>query len=218
MEASRGGGGRCGLHIGDLQIDKRLGEILSDKGFSKCKDVDTGGSMAPWEMKCHSIARPFKAFIPDFLPSTFPGHSNDFVHASSPIHSFELRFKRKRRQPFSEDWSDFAENLASSLPWAQLRECVVPKINSPLPTALQLDETKQMVTKPRAASVGHLEPSREATPAAPEGKSGEGVPVCACERPQNLQTIHKESRSGSFCREEHSVQLPTSPVHGIDSN
>lgn len=167
-------------------------------------------------------SKAFQAFIPDFLPSTFPGCSNYFVHASSPlppIHSFELRFKRKMSQPFSEDWSDFAENLASSLPWSQLRECVAPKINSSLPTALQLDETKQMVTKPRAASVEHLEPVQRGQPQEPQrGSLGRRCLCVYVSAQKNFKLSTRKADLEASAGREHPVQLPTSPVRGTDSS
>lgn len=157
-------------------------------------------------MKFHSIVRPFKAFRPDFL-LPFPAILITLCMPLplSPHSFFWIEIREKNEPAILRGLKWFCREPGQQPAWAQLRECVVPKIDSSLPTALQLDATKQTAAKTRAASVEHLEPvQRGQSPEPQRGSLEREVSVCACERPQNLQTIHKESRSGSFCREEHS--------------
>lgn len=98
-----------------------------------------------------------------------------FSFSNLPIYSLELRFKRKLSAVLRAGWSDFSEDLAGRLCWFQLRKYILPKINSFLSLALQLEATKQMAMKPRAASTEHLETAQKgAGPGAPKGKVSGG--------------------------------------------
>lgn len=203
-EASRGAGGRCGLRRGDLQVAKRLGRAFQTKGWANVKTWTRGESMAFWEMKCHSIARPLR---PSYLTSFLPPFPAVLITLCMPLLLF---------LPFILLNWDAKEKWASH---SQRIEVILQRI-WPVPalvSAQRMCSTQNKLIPAHSSAAGWNQAdgneaksslrrtpwtsTERPAPGTPAGKFGERVSVCVCQCPKNLQTIHKESRSGSFCRE-----------------